>query len=450
MPEATTHTWQQSIRRRATIGDVCSAGSPQAAPKGLSEQLVPLEGVLHKQHRASKVLAWGKRYFRVDDLREALCYYRTEAQFERQDPVLRLPLRNLAAVRRLQQPPLEFLFELRLFSPVAVAGWAGRSCGNTGQQRPAIAADDDDNEYAYEVSDKLAPRSFIVRADTEAEAEAWVGGLQARIARRWHRPASARVPTPPLDPNIEEVCRALGAALSLDDHRCGGGTRPLTPPAAPPPAAPPPVPPATPRDSARQRDLGQDRVLGQDRDADVVPALDLQRRSWRRTSAEARRAPPGPSHPYALTPIRPHTHEPSLPGATHDRRVPDADGRHPAPSRGRRGGGVRGGHAGGQASRRRRRRKRSRAADGLEHRGGRGGGDRVGAPRGAPGGPRGGARVPARGTGGAGHQGRDGAGRGARGAGRPRHQRREQRRRPESLATTEAVAAGGTPNATVR
>ena len=301
MPEATTHTWQQGIRRRATIGDVCSAGSPQAAPKGLSEQLAPLEGVLHKQHRASKVLAWGKRYFRVDDLREALCYYRTEAQFERQDPVLRLPLRNLAAVRRLQQPPLEFLFELRLFSPVAVAGWAGRSCGNTGQQRPAIAADDDDNEYAYEVSDKQAPRSFIVRADTEAEAEAWVGGLQARIARRWHRPASARAPTPPLDPNIEEVCRALGAALSLDDHRCGGGTRPLTPP-----AAPPPVPPATPRDSARQRDLGQDRVLGQDRDADVVPALDLQRRSWRRTSAEARRAPPGPSHPYALTPMSPH------------------------------------------------------------------------------------------------------------------------------------------------
>ena len=143
MPEVTTHTWQQSIRRRATIGDVCSAGSPQAAPKGLSEQLAPLEGVLHKQHRASKVLAWGKRYFRVDDLRETLCYYRTEAQFERQDPVLRLPLRSLAAVRRLQQPPLEFLFELRLFSPVAVAGWAGRSCGNTGQQRPAIADDDD-------------------------------------------------------------------------------------------------------------------------------------------------------------------------------------------------------------------------------------------------------------------------------------------------------------------
>jgi hypothetical protein len=279
MPEATTHSWQQSIRRRATIGDVCSAHSlQQAAPKGLSEQLAPLEGVLHKQHRSSKVLAWGKRYFRVDDLREALCYYRTEAQYERQDPVLRLPLRNLAAVRRLQQPPLEFLFELRLFSPVAVAGWAGRSCRNTGQQRPAVVVDDDDdNEYEYEVSDKQAPRSFIVRADTEAEAEAWVCGLQARIARRWHRPASARAPTPPLDPNIEEVCRALGAALSLDDHRCGGDARPLSPP-----AAPPPVPPATPRDPARDRDLGQDR------DADFVPALDLRRRA----SAEARRAPP--------------------------------------------------------------------------------------------------------------------------------------------------------------
>ena len=139
MPEGTTHIWQQSIRRRATIGDVCAAPSSQAAPKGLSEGvLAPLEGMLHKQHRASKVLAWGKRYFRVDDRREALYYYRTEAQFERQDPVLRLPLRNLAAVRRLQQPPLEFLFELRLFSPAAAAGWAGRGCERTGQQRPAI------------------------------------------------------------------------------------------------------------------------------------------------------------------------------------------------------------------------------------------------------------------------------------------------------------------------
>ena len=285
MPEGTTHVWQQSIRRRATIGDVCAAPSLQAAPKGLSEGvLAPLEGMLHKQHRASKVLAWGKRYFRVDDRREALYYYRTEAQFERQDPVLRLPLRNLAAVRRLQQPPLEFLFELRLFSPAAAAGWAGRGCERTGQQRPAID-DDADHEYEYEVSHKQAPRRFIVRADTEAEAEAWVGGLQARIARRWHRPASARAPTPPLDSSIEEVCRALGATLSLDDHRCGGGAGPLPPPAAPPPAAPPPVPPAPPRDPPRDRDLGPDRVAGS------VPALDLQRRSCRSASAEARRAP---------------------------------------------------------------------------------------------------------------------------------------------------------------
>ena len=153
----TTHTtWQQkkSMRRRATIGDLGSPRHPQANPMGLSEQLEPLEGMLHKQHRASKVRAWGKRYFRVDDLRETLCYYRTEAQFDRQDPVLRLPLRNLASVRKVEQPPLEFLFELRLFSPVVVAGWAGRSCGIPGQQRPEIDDNDDDNEY--EVSDKQA------------------------------------------------------------------------------------------------------------------------------------------------------------------------------------------------------------------------------------------------------------------------------------------------------
>ena len=316
MPEATRHTWQPSIsiRRRATVGDVCSARALQAVPKGLSDQLAPLEGVLHKQHRASKVRAWGKRYFRVDDLGEALCYYRTEPQFERQDPVLRLPLHHLASVRRLpdrrlQQPPLEFLFELRLFSPVAVAGWAGRSCGDTGQQRPPIDDDGDEHAYEYEASVKQAPRRFIARADTEAEAEAWVGGLQARIARRWHRPASARAPRPPLEPSIEEVCRALGAALHLDDledHRCcgataplGGGGRPLSPP-----AAPPPVRPATPRDPVRDRD----RDPGADRDADLVPALDLGRRSWRRTSKEAEEARRAPAEsPHILSP---HTPEP--------------------------------------------------------------------------------------------------------------------------------------------
>ena len=138
--------------------------------------------MLQKRHRSSKVLPWGKRYFRVDDQNDVLCYYRSEAQLLRQDPVLKMPLRNLAAVRAVEFPSFAHVFELRFFSQAAQPSSAGRSCGLGGQQRSLDGAE---AENEYEISDKQAPRRIIVRAETEAEAEMWIGGLQERIARRW-------------------------------------------------------------------------------------------------------------------------------------------------------------------------------------------------------------------------------------------------------------------------
>ncbi len=210
--------------KRAMVGDL---GSPRPSTAGSSGgPLQPLQGMLQKRHRSSKVLPWGKRYFRVDDQNDVLCYHRSEAQLLRQDPVLKMPLRNLAAVRAVELPSLAHVFELRFFSQAAQPSSVGRSCGLGGQQRSLDGAE---AENEYEISDKQAPRRIIVRAETEAEAEMWIGGLQERIARRWRGGQASAYEPAPLDPSVDAVCRALGAAVTVDDHRCRAEARPVTP-----------------------------------------------------------------------------------------------------------------------------------------------------------------------------------------------------------------------------
>ena len=117
---------RKGLRRRATVGDLGPSTS-LALPSALPDLLPTLQGTLHKRHRTSRVREWGarlsfqrvrpsnrplaiqpfsppsllpgKRHFRVDDLAGMLCYFRTELQLLKNEPVLKLRLGNLASVR---------------------------------------------------------------------------------------------------------------------------------------------------------------------------------------------------------------------------------------------------------------------------------------------------------------------------------------------------------------
>ena len=272
---------RKGLRRRATVGDLGPSTS-LALPSALPDLLPTLQGTLHKRHRTSRVREWGarlsfqrvrpsnrplaiqpfsppsllpgKRHFRVDDLAGMLCYFRTELQLLKNEPVLKLRLGNLASVRpapflaqrrrpsralnapallpsRPQVRALEFplnAFELRFYGEKAAQDSAGRSCGRAAaaelEQEKALvaslppslrhlaaqaAAADEAEGNEYEDTCKRAPRCMLLRADTEDELQLWVSGLQARCPSS--PPAVPRRGTPPapLPPFLLQPCQHL-------------------------------------------------------------------------------------------------------------------------------------------------------------------------------------------------------------------------------------------------
>lgn len=156
----------------ALRGDNRAASSTMASGRaGASLTQPELRGVLLKKHQHSRaMLNWGRRYFEVDDERGILCYFRTRAAQDWDEPARHFTISALVHARLVDDPSGPHAFEL-----------AYLTTGND---------DGDDDAVAFGpgvYGERGAMRRLLLRAESEAERERWVNGLQARIRRRHDR-----------------------------------------------------------------------------------------------------------------------------------------------------------------------------------------------------------------------------------------------------------------------
>ena len=117
---------------------------------------LPLRGVLFKKHRKSHLaISWGRRFFEVDDERGILYYFHTRASQDWEDARGDVSLAGLISVRAIDVYAGPHAFEIRHRRTSAEAVEAGVPFGST--------------------------LKLLLRANSHAEQQRWINGLQARI-----------------------------------------------------------------------------------------------------------------------------------------------------------------------------------------------------------------------------------------------------------------------------